>query len=98
VIFLSTAEIEWIEACGNYALIHARGARHITRQPMNALQRRLAPAFTRVHRSALVNLQYVVELRVAAHGECDVILRSGKILRVTRRFRPMLERQLRELP
>ena len=98
VVFVSPADVEWIEACGNYAVIHAGGARHITRQPLHTLQRRLALTFSRVHRSALINLRYVASLKLAPHGECDVILRSGRTLRVTRRFRPQLEQQLRELP
>ena len=65
VVFISPADIEWIEACGNYALIHTTGqtggARHITRQPLHALQRRL-PSFARVRRSALVNPHSVREL------------------------------------
>ena len=98
VIFVSPADVEWIEACGNYAVIHAGSARHITRQPLHNLQRRLAQGFSRVHRSALVNLRYVTSLKFAPHGECDVILRSGKTLRVTRRFRAQVEQQLRDLP
>ena len=96
--FVSPDEVEWIEASGNYATLHARGGRHIVRQPLHSLQRRLTPVFARAHRSALVNLRYVTSLKFALHGECDVILRSGKVLRVTRRFRPELERMLRELP
>lgn len=101
VVFISPADIEWIEACGNYALIHTTGqtggARHITRQPLHALQRRL-PSFARVRRSALVNPHSVRELRQAAHGECDVVLHGGTTLRVTRRFRAQLEQRMRELP
>lgn len=96
--FVSPDDVEWIEANGNYATIHARGGRHVVRQPLHSLQRRLVPIFARAHRSALVNLRYVTSLKFAPHGECDVILRSGKVLRVTRRFRPELERMLRELP
>ena len=98
LIFVSPADVEWIEAAGNYATIHARDGRHVIRQPLHALQRRLAPIFARAHRSALVNLRYVTSLKFAPHGECDVVLRSGRVLRVTRRFRPELERLLRELP
>jgi two-component system LytT family response regulator len=97
VVFISPGDIEWIEACGNYALIHTGGARHITRQALHALQRRL-PGFARVRRSALVNLRAVRELRQAGHGECDVVLQNGTTLRVTRRFRAQLEQRMRELP
>lgn len=96
VVFISPADIEWIEACGNYALIHTEGARHITRQPLHALQQRL-PGFARVRRSALVNPRFVRELVHVAHGESDVVLLGGTVLRVTRRFRAELAERLREL-
>jgi two-component system LytT family response regulator len=98
VVFVRTGDIEWIEACSNYAVIHAGGQRHFTRQPMLALQRRLARDFARIHRSTLVNLSQVVELRAAAYGEYDVVMRSGKALRVTRRFRAALQERLERLP
>jgi two-component system LytT family response regulator len=98
MVFVRTSDVEYIEACRNYALIHARGVCHQTRQTMLNLQRRLAGSFARIHRSYLVNVEHISELRAAPYGEYDVVLRSGKTLRVTRRFRTALEERLRHLP
>lgn len=98
VHFIRHADIEWVEASGNYVLIHAGGRRYLSRQPMQSLERRLASAFARIHRSTLVNLALVQEMRIAPHGEYDVVLRTGQVLRVTRRFRAALEQRLKMLP
>ena len=98
VVFVRLAEVEWIEASGNYAIIHARGERFQVRQPMQLLQRRLESSFARVHRSSLINLHHIVELRGASHGEYDVVMKSGRLVRVTRRFRGALEGRLKLMP
>jgi two-component system LytT family response regulator len=98
VAFVRIADVEWVEACGNYSIIHAGGRHYDTRETMYGLNRRLGAMFARIHRSYLINLPFVVELRTAGGGEYDVVLRSGRTLRVTRRFRPALEQRLASLP
>ena len=80
-------EIDWLEAAGNYVEVHARGNEYLIRATLGSLERRLDPErFVRIHRSTIVNADRVAEIRSDAHGDFDVTLAGGKVLRMTRNF------------
>jgi two-component system LytT family response regulator len=87
--FLVGAEdIDWIEAVDYLTRIHAGQERHLLRESLAALEGRLDPAqFVRVHRSAIVRIDRVRELRAEAGGELTVVLVNGTQLPVSRRRR-----------
>jgi hypothetical protein len=65
----------------------ARGAEYLIRTTLAGLERRLDPQrFVRIHRSVIVNADRVAEIRSDAHGDFDVTLAGGKVLRMTRNF------------
>ena len=87
-LVLDVADIEWIEADDYYAAIHARGRRHLIRESLASLEARLDPTrFVRVHRSAIVNLARVREIRSPAAGDSAIVLRDGTQLPLSRRRR-----------
>ena len=82
---LGPDEIDWIEADDYYAAVHARQGRHLVRESLASLERRLDGArFVRVHRSAIVNIDRVREVRREA-GEILLLLRNGACIPVSRR-------------
>ncbi|HYE43775.1 MAG TPA: LytTR family DNA-binding domain-containing protein, partial [Caulobacteraceae bacterium] len=82
---LPLEEIDWIGAAGNYAEAHVNGATHLLDDSLTALAARLpADAFARIHRSALVRLDRVAEVRSLGRGDALVRLRSGAELRLSR--------------
>jgi len=93
------ADIDWIEAAGNYVCLHIGGpggAQHIMRETLKSLEGRLDPAcFARIHRSAIVNLDRVAHLEPIEHGEYLVTLRDGRTLYATRSFSRRLRGLLR---
>ena len=94
-LIIDADEIDWIEADDYYAAIHARQGRHLIRESLASLEHRLDQLrFTRVHRSAIVNLDRIAELR-NKDGETLLILRNGVQVPVSRRRRAALARQLR---
>jgi two-component system LytT family response regulator len=96
-LIIDADEIDWIEADDYYAAIHARAGRHLIRESLASLEQRLDQLrFTRVHRSAIVNLDRVAELR-NQDGETMLVLRSGVHVPVSRRRRARLARLLRHL-
>lgn len=96
-LIIDADEIDWIEADDYYAAIHARQGRHLIRESLASLEKRLdQPRFTRVHRSAIVNLDRVGELR-NKDGETMLVLRNGLHVPVSRRRRARLARLLRHL-
>lgn len=93
-----TAEIEWIEGAGSYVNLHMAGAVLLHRGSMTELLTNLDPAaFVRVHRSAVVNINSIVRLETVSHGEFDALLKSGARCRVSRTWRPELERRLGQI-
>jgi two-component system LytT family response regulator len=96
VLFLDVFDVDWIEASGVYAIIHEGGRDHLVRESLAALEARLDPArFARIHRSAIVALERVRELRIDDRGSCRVVLRDGTRLPLSRRQREALESRLR---
>ena len=84
-------EIDWVEAQDYCVLIHVGKASYLLRESIRSLQRRLEPVgFLRVHRSAMVNVDRVRELRRPARGEWMLELVDGTELPVSRRNRATL--------
>jgi two-component system, LytTR family, response regulator len=78
VSFLKPSEIDWIEADGKRAVLHAGRETHVVRHTLTRLEQRLAPhGFVRVHRSAIVNVDRIKELEPWFHGEYVVVLKDG---------------------
>ena len=96
VRLLPVEQISWIEAEGMYVNIHTReGASHSHRGLIGSLEESLdRRRFVRIHRSAIVNIDLVSELRQDAHGDYVAVLRGGTEVRVGRRFRARLQARL----
>jgi two-component system LytT family response regulator len=85
VTLVPVSDIDWIEAEDYYAGIHVGPRVHLLREPLRDLEHRLDPSrFVRVHRSALVNVTRIRELRPLPRGEAEVVLRDGTRLRFSR--------------
>jgi two-component system LytT family response regulator len=96
VRLLPVEQISWVEAEGMYVNIHTRdGGTHPHRGLIGSLEESLDPQrFVRIHRSAIVNIDLVSELRQDAHGDYIAVLRGGTEVRVGRRFRARLQARL----
>lgn len=90
------ADVEWIEACGNYARLHTTSGRPMLRETLRHLLTQLDPArFARVHRSAIVALDRIREMRSCATGDYVIELTSGTRLRLSRSYRADVDGRLR---
>ena len=90
--FLNRTDITHVEAHGDYARLHTSEGSHLVRTPLSTLETEWGPAgFVRIHRSLLVALAHVEEVRVQG-GKCSVLV-AGEELSVSRRH----TRQLRDL-
>lgn len=96
MMLLKVEEIDFIEADGNYAKLHAGRKTHLLREKMNDLEGRLDPArFVRIHRSVIVNLERIKEMQPHFNGDYIVILDDGRQLRLSRSRREQLEAKLK---
>jgi two-component system LytT family response regulator len=81
-------DVDWLEADDNYVRVHARGGARLVRETLKSLESRLDPRhFARIHRSAIVNLERVRELRPTFNGEYVVVLATGARLTLSRGHR-----------
>lgn len=85
--------IESVEAAGDYMCIKTSDNTLILRETMKDLEKRLDPRrFQRVHRSTIVNLDLVKEVKPHTNGECFLVLGSGAQVKVSRSYRDVVAR------
>jgi len=94
-VLLQVSRIEWLEAEGDYVRIHSGRDSWLTRQTMNRIEAQLgSPRFVRVHRSAIVNLDYVREIHSMPAGDHAITLRDGTQVSLSRGYRDRFESAL----
>lgn len=95
VFFLKTGEVDWIEAEGNYVRLHVKNESYLIRATIGGLESQLDPQeFARIHRSQIVNMDRIRELRPWWHGEYHVVLKDGTQLTLSRNYREALHSTL----
>jgi len=95
VIIVNVADIDWVEADGDYVSVHVGPRSWLLRETIMAAEARLAlSGFVRIHRSTLVNINRVRELLPLAKGEFTVVLVDGTELKLSRNYRFALEHLL----
>ncbi len=78
--------VDWVESQGDYMALHVGPRTHLVRETMKVLSNQLGDRFVRVHRSALVNIDRVRELRPTSSGDCLVRMLDGTDVRASRRY------------
>jgi DNA-binding LytR/AlgR family response regulator len=95
LILVRLSEVFWIQSRGNFLRLHLRETHYDCRMTMKDLLKHLDPdCFLRVHRNAIVNLDYVVEFDLPPYGNAFVELRDGKMLAISRTGRMTLRQRL----
>ena len=92
LFFVKTEDIDWIEAAGDYVSLHVGQKSHLLRESMSGMETKLdAKRFVRIHRSTIVNVERIKELRPYFHGDYIVYLKDKTELRLSRRYWNRLE-------
>jgi two-component system LytT family response regulator len=92
VIFVRTADVDWIEAMDNYVRLHVGRETHIMRETLTHLEQRLPPqSFLRIHRSTIVNVDRIREVQPWFAGDYVLILGDGTKLTTGRRYRAAVQ-------
>lgn len=85
---IQVAEIDWIEAQGDYVCIHVNDEKFLLRDSLNALENKLNPeVFIRIHRSSIVNIEKVEKLKSNEHGDYELFLKDGTKLKMSRTYK-----------
>jgi two-component system LytT family response regulator len=95
--FVRTADIDWVEAVGNYVRLCTGETTHMIRETMKGMEARLDPAqFVRIHRSAMVAIDRVRSIEPREHGEYLVTMQTGARLVSSRTYTDRLRAIIRE--
>ena len=93
---MRVADIDWIEADGNYAKVYVQRRPRLLAKSLTTLEHEVLDPdrFLRVHRSAIVNLSRIVSVEPLSHGELTLVLQDGTRVDCSRRYRKRLEERL----
>jgi two-component system LytT family response regulator len=87
--------VDWMDAADNYVRLHVRQREYLVRETLAALEAQLDPGrFVRVHRSAIVQIDRVAEIRSQSHGDAELLLEEGTKVPVSRTWRERVQRAL----
>jgi two-component system LytT family response regulator len=95
VLVLGPAEIDWVEAYGDYVRLHVGSQAHLLRSTLTEIEQRLKPeGFARIHRSRLVSLDRIREFITVSPTELLVVLKDGVQLNASPTYLKDLQRRL----
>ncbi len=93
--FVAVADVDRLEADGNYVAVVAGGRRHLVRETLQTFESRLDPAeFVRLHRSHIVRIDRIKRMEPCGHGEYELTLTDGTRLTSSRSYREQIRRLL----
>lgn len=85
--FIPYKDVIWIEAAGDYSLLHTAGKEAAIRMPIKDLEASLPrPQFARVHRSAIVATAHIREIRMLSKGEASIVLSDEAVVKSSRSY------------
>jgi two-component system LytT family response regulator len=94
--FVKAADIDWVEATGNYVRLQTGDKSHLIRETMNAMESRLDPArFVRIHRSVFVAIDRILSVETRPEGEYLVTLHGGTRFVSSRSYAERVRKLLR---
>lgn len=93
-LLLNPQEIRWIEGQSDYARVHLPKGSVLVRRTLTSLAAQLAGNFVRIHKSTIVNLDYVTRIRARTSGDWVVELNDGTQVRASRNHRQRLKERL----
>lgn len=98
IFFLDPMDVDWIEACANYTIVHVGQAKYLLKETMKNIESKLnGGMFLRVHRSAIVNMRSVKEFRPFLRGSYVILLKDNTKIYSSRRHQSRIHEFLRDL-
>jgi LytTr DNA-binding domain len=89
---IAAAEVEYLQASGNYVNLHLHSRDYPLRTTMAAIEPRMDPnKFVRVHRSYMVNLDFIQEIEPLETGDARVLMKDGCKIPCSRKYRASLK-------
>jgi two-component system LytT family response regulator len=93
ICLLPVERIEFIEASGNYIRIHVGKSAYLLRETVQSIEGKLDPEkFWRIHRSTIVNIERIREIKQMFHGSYRMVMANGKEVTLSRKYKHLLPR------
>jgi two-component system LytT family response regulator len=91
IYFVRTEDVSYIQAAGNYIVVHTSDSEHLLREALHSMENRLdKEKFVRIHRSTIVNVDHISEIRPSASGDYSIFMLDGHELSLTRKYKDRL--------
>lgn len=88
ILLYRTEEVQWLGANANYVLLQFEENSELIRETMDSMEKQLDPqTFIRIHRSTIVNINFIKEIQVWFNNEYRILMKSGKMLTLTNTYR-----------
>jgi DNA-binding LytR/AlgR family response regulator len=92
---INITDVEWLESAGNYVNLHIDGRIYPTRATLTQLSEKIVDkGFCRIHRSHVINLNFVESITPLSSGDSEVKLTTGKNLNLSRRYKDSFKARL----
>lgn len=88
IYFIQTSEIKCVVASGNYVDIFAKNTKHVIRETLNSFHKKLdKKQFIRIHKSHLINVNFIKEIQKSKNGSLTVFLDEGQFFNVSKSYK-----------
>lgn len=96
IVTISTSSIQLISTDKPYCIVHTGDQKILDKQSLREFEERLDPGiFLRVHRSVIINIEFIKELKSRSNGDYDAKLENGQTIRLSRHYRNNWQHLLR---
>ncbi|MBI2419674.1 MAG: response regulator transcription factor [Ignavibacteriales bacterium] len=93
IFIVSVNDIDWLESEGDYVYIHSGKTKYLLRETLTSLEAKLDPQrFIRIHRSTILNIEKVKQLKATPHGDFDILLANGEMLKMSRTHKAQFQK------
>lgn len=87
-----TADIQWIEASGNYITIVTEQKKYLLRSTLGGIIGKLNPnIFSQIHKSTILNIDFIEKIEEMAYGDYKIILKNQKTLKMSRNYKELIQ-------
>jgi len=92
ILLINPGDVVAVQAEGNYVSLQRESDSYLLRESISRVAEKLKPyGFIRIHRSALVNTTFVVEIKPYSTGKCGLRVKGGKEYAVTSAYKKNLK-------
>ena len=87
ILFINNCEIKYIKASGGYSEVYTKEKKFVIREAISKFDNMLPNSFIRIHRSTIVNVEFIKEVMYSNYGDLTIKIDSGELLRIGKTYK-----------